>query len=129
MELTINDLDCANISTPIRILNPILSIDVSKNDAFNLIRKKNNLLTLEWFSIERQIHIIGIILDCRLKEHFDLISERCNHFNINFNHDNRYFLFINNGMMNDQIHNAVYNKDLMKVLKLKMFKIRKIIEN
>ena len=129
MELTLNDLDCSNFSTPIRIINPILSIDVSKDNAYDLIRKKNNLLTMEWFSVERQIYIIGMILDCRLKEHFDLISERCNHFNVNFNRDNRYLLFINNGLMNDQIHTAVYNKDLIKVLKLKMFKICKIIEN
>jgi hypothetical protein len=129
MELNLNDIDCANISTPIRILNPILSIDISKDNAYDLIRKKNNLLTMEWFSIDKQIYIIAMILDCRLKEHLDLINERCNHFNVNFNRDNRYLLFINNELMNDQIHNAVYNRDLIKVIKLRTYKIRKIIEN
>jgi len=128
MEFSLNDLDTNNILKPIKILHPILTIDVSKDDAFNLIRKKDNLLTIEWFSLNLEIYIIGMILDCRLTEHSNLISERCNHFGMNFDPKFKYILFLNNGLMNTEIHTAAYNKDLLEIIKLRTIKIRKIIE-
>ena len=129
MELTLNDIDCIDLLTPIKVLNPFLNLNISKNEAFNLIITPNNLSTFEWFSYVRKHHVIGMILDCRTKQNIDLIKERCNHFNIDYDVKSRYFAFINNGLMNNEIHNAVYNKDIMKVIKLRMFKILKIKEN
>jgi hypothetical protein len=128
MELTLNDIDCIDVLTPIKVLNPFLDLNVSKNEAINLINTPNNLSTFEWYSPERKHYIIGMILDCRTKQYLDLIKERCDHFNLNYDVKYRYFAFINNGLMNDEIHNAVYNKDIMKVIKLRIFKILKIKE-
>jgi hypothetical protein len=129
MELTLNDIDCIDLLNPIKVLNPFLNLNISKNEAFNLINTPNNLSTFEWFSHERNHHIIGMIIDCRTKQNIDLIKERCNHFNIDYDVKSRYFAFINNGLMNSEIHNSVYNKDMMKVIKLRMFKILKIKDN
>ena len=127
MELKINDIDCSDdLLFPIRILNPILNTEVSKKDAFNLIKLPNNLITMEWYSIIRYHHVIGMILNCQLAKNNELIFEGCTKFNINFDDKSRYFIFMNNGLMNTEIHAAVCKKDTYKVMKLRMFKILKI---
>jgi hypothetical protein len=126
MELKIDDLDCLNEITPIRVINPIISLRVSKEEAFNLIKIPNNLLTFEWYSPIKHHFIIGMILDSRTKHNREIINERCNNFNLKYDVNSRYFLFLNNGLMNDKIHDAVYNRDINKVIKLRIFKILKI---
>jgi hypothetical protein len=129
MELTLNDIDCIDLLNPIKVLNPFINLNITKNEAFNLINTPNNLSTFEWFSPEKNHYIIGMIIDSRTKQNLELLKERCNHFNIDYDVKCRYFAFINNGLMNSEIHNAVYKKDMMKVIKLRMFKILKIKDN